>query len=280
MEMAFAKAEVAKADINDFSREVREFFRLQHDEIITYNNIMGDQIWAFRFPKPPLRFNVRLGQILHALRSSLDNLAAALAITSNKSTSGVYFPIARDEASYKSDRGIREKIKKLPASAIPIIDSLKPYKGGNDLLWLLHDSNRDDKHPAVGVLAVGSMVKVGQILCLKGDLLRLGPESGDEFLVKDPDGRGMVQTDSSRSPHVGKMGDGYCIDIRCDGPSEKVEFATTTPGAYVAAKLDATLSITFTQVEGLKGKQAVVVLNEMCDMVQDILATFDRQFFT
>lgn len=279
MEMAFAKADVAKSDINKFDREVREFFRLQSEEIVTYDNIVGNQVWAFKFPKPPLRFNVQLGQILHALRSSLDNLAAALAIANNKSTSGVYFPIARSEDAYKSDRRIRDKVKKLPASAIPIIDGLKPYKGGNDLLWLLHDSNRDDKHPSLGVLAVGSMVKVAKVYCLNGDLLRLGPQSGGEFLVKDPNGRGMIQTNLDRRPHLGKVGDVYCLDIRCDGPREQVEFAETAPGAQMTAELDATLSITFTQIEGLKGKQAVVVLNEMCDMVQDILATFDREFF-
>jgi hypothetical protein len=31
-------------------------------------------------------------------------------------------------------------------AAVNLIDSVKPYKGGNDLLWKIHELNRIDKH--------------------------------------------------------------------------------------------------------------------------------------
>jgi hypothetical protein len=41
--------------------------------------------------------------------------------------------------------------------AVAAIDALKPYKGGNDVLWQLHELNNVDKHRLI--LTVGSAVR-------------------------------------------------------------------------------------------------------------------------
>jgi hypothetical protein len=42
-------------------------------------------------------------------------------------------------------------------TAIEAIDALKPYRGGNDVLWHLHELNNTDKHRLV--LTVGAMLR-------------------------------------------------------------------------------------------------------------------------
>ena len=42
-----------------------------------------------------------------------------------------------------------KKIRKLPQAAVQIIHELKPYLGGNNLLWSLHQLDIIDKHRAL-----------------------------------------------------------------------------------------------------------------------------------
>jgi hypothetical protein len=53
-----------------------------------------------------------------------------------------------DTAS-KYETGRQPKVKGMRPQAIKAIDALKPYKGGNDLLWKLHKLNNIDKHRAL-----------------------------------------------------------------------------------------------------------------------------------
>jgi hypothetical protein len=88
------------------------------------------------------------GDILHNLRGALDHLAYQLFIIGTKGAQGVgahiYFPICKDLQTYEGQKG--GKTKGIKADALAAIDALKPYKGGNDALWLLHSLNTIDKH--------------------------------------------------------------------------------------------------------------------------------------
>jgi hypothetical protein len=90
------------------------------------------------------------GDVLHNLRSSLDHVIYHLALVRNPKTSredlrDISFPISKDFHAYKS--GACRKVKRLvEPRAIQFIDTLKPYKGGNDALWRLHELNNIDKH--------------------------------------------------------------------------------------------------------------------------------------
>jgi hypothetical protein len=86
----------------------------------------------------PLRFHIEAGAYINAIRSSLDILACALANRYCKTLVDIVsFPIARSPEHF--DELKRGKfIKALPATEQTIIEELKPYKGGNDLLYALH----------------------------------------------------------------------------------------------------------------------------------------------
>jgi hypothetical protein len=85
--------------------------------------------------------------VIQNLRSALDHLAYELFMTETKGRyvgKHIYFPIEKEAKTYKktSDRktkGISNKAKRL-------IDSVKPYQGGNDTLWQIHELNIIDKH--------------------------------------------------------------------------------------------------------------------------------------
>lgn len=89
------------------------------------------------------------GDVIHNLRSTLDHLAYALVIagTDHEPTDGVGFPIAKDKATYESIKA--RKVQGIRPEAVELIDSLKPYDGGNATLWKIHQLNIIDKHRSV-----------------------------------------------------------------------------------------------------------------------------------
>src|SRR5271168_2992434 len=86
------------------------------------------------------------GDIIHNLRSALDHLACQLVwVGSGEEPSRrVYFPIAKDATTYEGEKA--RKVEGMCPKAIKAIDALKPYKGGNDALWRIHELDNIDKH--------------------------------------------------------------------------------------------------------------------------------------
>jgi hypothetical protein len=97
---------------------------------------------------PRLQFDVvaTAGDIVHNLRSALDHLAYQLVVVgSGKEPSRrVEFPIAKDVVTYEAEKA--RKVEGMRPVAIKAIDSVKPYKGGNDPLWRIHELDNIDKH--------------------------------------------------------------------------------------------------------------------------------------
>lgn len=97
----------------------------------------------------PLSFSVEVGAYINTIRSSLDILAMALVRRHglNIKEDQVYFPIARSESSFNDRNSAGRKfIDALPEQDRRLIESLKPYKGGNHGLWTLHHLDIVRKH--------------------------------------------------------------------------------------------------------------------------------------
>jgi hypothetical protein len=91
------------------------------------------------------------GDVIHNLRSALDHLANQLVLANGSQPSlRTEFPIAKDFRTYKTEK--RAKVKGMSKRAKAAIDALKPYKGGNDALWRLHDLDNIDKHRSLFTL--------------------------------------------------------------------------------------------------------------------------------
>lgn len=87
------------------------------------------------------------GDIIHNLRSALNHLAHQLVLVGTSGTEPsrrVEFPISKDVMTYEAEKVA--KMEGMRLEAVKTIDSLHPYKGGNDTLWRIHELNNIDKH--------------------------------------------------------------------------------------------------------------------------------------
>jgi hypothetical protein len=110
--------------------------------------VSGDKIFKIvTVPEVPPMISVIAGDILFNLRSALDHLAFQLVIANPAVTSkkDIFFPFGESEADYMASER-RSVIETFANTAVKRIDALKPYKGGNDILWRLSRLNNIDKH--------------------------------------------------------------------------------------------------------------------------------------
>jgi len=104
------------------------------------------------FDHPPQDWGIIIGDIVHNLRSALDQLVWQLALLQ---TSTPYdraaFSITTTPNRYR-DNG-RRLVQDLTPRQEALIKWFQPYRRGNktesDFLWLLHDINNTDKHRVI-----------------------------------------------------------------------------------------------------------------------------------
>ena len=89
-----------------------------------------------------------IGDAIHNLRTALDLMASELATLNGKSNKDVYFPLS-DSAETLDDAIKRRRFDKAGDDAVALLRTIKPYRGGNELLRLLHDLDISDKHTAL-----------------------------------------------------------------------------------------------------------------------------------
>jgi hypothetical protein len=140
---AQAKVEWADKHIEDFKEELIRFqntypykFTAQNDpetrKLVYYMTEVAD------VPRDALLI---AGDVLQCLRTALDYLIWAHSENPTAFTSFPIFDPAKAEQSY-----LPRKIGGLSPEAQKIVTELKPYRGGNETLWKLHELNRIDKH--------------------------------------------------------------------------------------------------------------------------------------
>ena len=84
-------------------------------------------------------------EAIEAIRSSLDQAAYAIAVACNsKRPDLIHFPIADNAADF--EKVVRGRIKDFPPDILALFRSLKPYQGGNDLIWALNRVRRQAAH--------------------------------------------------------------------------------------------------------------------------------------
>jgi hypothetical protein len=128
----------------------------------------------------PAIINAETGSIINSIRTSLDLLASVLAARNGYAGSRqTYFPVCKSLADFQNNKsGGLAKIKRLSAADQATIASLRPYQGGDDLLFALHDLDIMRKHRrlvavvpfprGVGVYSTDGVVPVSFNLQWKG----------------------------------------------------------------------------------------------------------------
>lgn len=115
----------------------------------TEPNVPNDILIAITKRYLPLSFNAEFGAYLNSIRTSLDLLTTSLAHRYNMNRPDKHhFPIVDNATLFNSGTGFKgdEFVNGLPAPERKILESFKPYQGGNELLWLLHQFDIQRKH--------------------------------------------------------------------------------------------------------------------------------------
>jgi hypothetical protein len=154
------KIERANSHITDVSDRIDAFlFRTKFHELITeVDSKTGQQLLKIRIIKqPPREISVISGEILYGLRSALDHLVTCVATRRNYLIiEKTGFPIETCRKEFERILKKRKIQQRIPALA-KILTDLKPYEGGNVLLWWLHWLNAIDKHKILVTVAAANI---------------------------------------------------------------------------------------------------------------------------
>jgi len=117
---------------------------------------VGRNTAFYTIPQIPFNAISTAGDIIHNLRSALDHLAYQLVMVGTNDAVPLHprriqFPIAESFSAYESRKA--RKVEGMRDDAKLAIDNAKPYKGGNDALWRIHELDNTDKHRSLFTVA-------------------------------------------------------------------------------------------------------------------------------
>jgi hypothetical protein len=273
------KIERAEARIDDLKGEISSFFDAKPYGLVSkIDNQLGIEMLQISTQTPvPKKFKIIIGEILHNLRSSLDQLAYAVAIKQSGNCDKIYFPFRKDINIF--ERELSKKTKLISPDGQNMIRALKPYRGGNDLLWLLHDLNRKDKHISVVPIILDVFADFDTIIAQNGRLCSVGPRTGRHFIV-DPTTTNLTQIVPECAPLIVIEQHGPRIRFEdFGGPKDKFELATYSPGTQFAANFEPIFNIAISDVQISKREPVIAQLGQMRQLVQSIFSTFKDRFF-
>ena len=170
-------------EISNYIANYRYLFRFQADpergELLIILFILPDTD----------RFAVIIADIIHNLRSALDQLTVALAKMEGRGGSDTYFPTADSRAKFEAEAIV--KIKKAGPTIVRLFRLLEPYQGGKlEAIWGLNKLAVLDKHrliiPAVTIPKIASFsfrCKAG-VFRVPGSAFE--PQGANEFAARIP----------------------------------------------------------------------------------------------
>jgi hypothetical protein len=234
----------------------------------------GDKIYRIHIRSDtPLGFSLIVGDAIHNLRSALDHLAWQLVEVNGKTPSkGTYFPISETLTKYKSSKGA--KIQGMSAGAKNLLDSIKPYQGGNDDLWILNELDNFDKHRLLFVTAFG----LNEVM----PTFKLDPRLKPELSSV----RAVVKSLESGSPIMimrhGSLSQEYVVNgplgIQRDGTipilQDGAEVARLKAPINEDSYFDLSFEIAFRQPPIVQSKPVLPLLHQMTHLVNGIVSQF------
>jgi len=202
---------------------------------------------------PPLRLGAIAGDAIHNLRAALDILwRIAMRAGPGRKTE---FPFNNGPQEFENAH--RGAIKGRSKSAVDILKTVKPYKGGNELLWGLHIADIVDKHHTLlPAYASTDPVLWLDMAVFARDMARHVP--------------GAREIPPDWSHFLGLRGTTDC-PVQDNAVIGRFE-AGHRP--KVDMNLQFTLDVAFGEPEILKGKPMVDTLSQMAGVVDGIAESF------
>jgi hypothetical protein len=250
------KTERAKEHIRDLKTEIGAFFSKNPYKIGAKRNSQTRKpiYYVTDVAEIPERISAIVGDVLQNLRSALDHLAYALFMIGPGGRAGahgnwVYFPICDDASKYATESP--RKIKGLGQDAIDSINATKPYKGGNDTIWLLHKLNNIDKHRFV--ILVGGAFRSMDLGAIVSQYARKAfPQHADM-----PTLHAFFSPGDPMFPL--KVGDELYIGAPDEEMNEEMQFA---------------FDIAFGEPGIIEGKPLIETLQSMANLIDNLLTDF------
>lgn len=277
----FEKIERAKAQIEEFNTALGLFLKTAQHRITPHPDVDSPNI-VLRFKlkgSVPNRLAVIAGEILHNIRTPLDQILAAVAVKHGWTQGDVFYPFGRNQQEFESQL---IRVKKLPPDAIQMIKETKPYfSGGAPLLAGVHFLNKSDKH-RVGLvpIAMRCATDIQALIVSEGRVLTVGPRKGRHF-IRDEDNN-LSQHITANQPRMEFVDGKAKIILEVEGPAtveDCMEIMTVTPTTKFEADLQPTFNVAFGDLEGFEREPVVSTLYQMRALVELILLTFERRFF-
>lgn len=152
------KLERAKHHIDDFIAQAEAFYDKPGGQFTIEHNPQTRQrtLSVNIDPAVPDHFALIIGDAIHNLRSALDHLTWDIVSPFNPPRpKDVQFPFCQKAESFEAILAQRQ----VTLASVEVVEKfreLKPYLGGNDLLYALHQLDIADKHQLV--LTINSLV--------------------------------------------------------------------------------------------------------------------------
>jgi hypothetical protein len=257
-ELAGARAKIdwAKEHIRNLDRDKAAFLALNPYTVTPEFYVEHGSTAYFLDKLQPIPVCIPLlaGDAAHCLRTALDYLAYSLVPElARKPGVQIYFPICKSLKEYRTE-SVR-KTDGMPQSAKDRIDTFKPYLGGDNRLWELHQLDIIDKHRLLMITAT-TVSKIGF------EIDSAFFEATFKGMFKLPPGAIPKQTVYFSAPEP-------------LFPMEKGALLYAVKGNFEADKrVDFTFDIAFGEPEIFKGQLLVKTLSELADMVESIVLSF------
>lgn len=247
--LASTKLKIDGADdhLKDLSTLINAFFHSDPHPFRSYVDTEGTkQVFKVQLLNDlPGPIYARIGDVLSNTRSALDHLASALAVRNGSTAKGANFPIARDQQTFEG-KGVQGKEQMFGKEAWSAICGLKPYRGGNDLLWSLNELRNIDTHETVVPIAWGvTAANFNAIIELR--------ETGDVDMAVSP-----IRFDENK---VGRI---WRVPANATIHDSRTQFS---------------LDVGFTKVATVEGRAVIAVLQQFIALTRSTIATFEQQFF-
>ncbi len=169
----YAKVERATDHLNALKSEIAQFCELNAHEVRHEADFQAGEKTLVYYAREniPLRWSIVIGEIIHNLRSALDQAVYDLTIReSGQAVELSEFPIFADKNAFLRTtrggglykiRGVGEKTKR-------VIEELQPFnirkEGTESVLWLLHELSNIDKHRTIHLCRrMTSNVEIGVV---------------------------------------------------------------------------------------------------------------------
>ena len=156
------KIDRAKHHLDELKAEITRFYATHpYQDSIVRDETTGEVVVSVIVNNTiPVIFSTIAGDVVHNLRSSLDQLVcASVRRVGAAVTRDHCFPIADTEARFA--KNVEKKLANAHPTAVKLIMRLRPHGEGNRLFWVLSELDNMDKHDDLIPVAEGVAVAFG-----------------------------------------------------------------------------------------------------------------------